>query len=339
MKKILLLLTIFMSCNTAFAAENTAETTNSKPPIVGKKDHEETYAERLSRAASAYREKERLKRQQDNITVFEQDFDMHFNVTPNQIKEAQKKQHELEEAAQIPVPYQGKTRSQAISLDPGSQVPIIKCYPHYVTTIRILDASGNSWPINAYMIGNQQAFSVEKPDMEPYDTIMISPSVNSGSTNMTVMLDNQDGEDPIPPVSFQLIVSPKHINTYDTVASIRVNRKGPRSSSPLPINDAENFYTDETLLAFLDGVPPKKALRMKVSDKNIDAWLMDDSVYVRSSSKIVWPAWTSSVSSGEKNGSIHAYKLPFVNSIMFSNNHMVTIEKYPDAINRAMQKQ
>lgn len=308
-----------------------------EPPYENSSENKPNYDEVMKEAARKYMDKERIKRELDNQAAFEQDFDYEFNITPEQVRKIQSRKFQMEQASQMPVPYSGKTRSQAVSLDPGSKIGVINCYPQYVSTIRILDNSGNPWPIVAYMVGNQGSFKVQKPDMEPKDTLMVSPSVNAGSTNLTLMLDNQEGEDPVPPLSLQLIVSPENKMNYDTVASIRVNRRGPRTSSPVMIDDSENFYNDPSLLAFLDGVPPKGALRMKTTDKTIDAWMMNDMLYVRSPNKIVWPAWTKSISSGEKNGTVYAYELPPVESIMLTGNKTIGFSKFSDGVNRAMQ--
>ena len=292
----------------------------------------------LRGAAEDYMSKDRLRRELDNQAAFERDYDMRFNVTPEQVRKARDQQFRMEGAAQIPVPEAGSTRSHVVSLEPGSKIAVIRCYPQYVTTIRVLDSSGNPWPIVAHMVGNERYFSVQKPDMEPYDTIMVSPLVNTGSTNITLMLDNNEGRDRVPPLSVQLIVSPDNKAKYDTVASIRVDRRGPRAQAPMDTGDGGRFYANETMLAVLDGVPPKEAIRMKSSDKRVEVWRLGESYYVRSSEKLIWPAWTQSITSGEKNGGIYAYEMPPVDSIMFSGNRMVTVEPYPAAMDRAVKR-
>lgn len=302
-----------------------------------KRSEDAQQMQRMREAAEKYRSYEQLKRQLDNEAIFEQELDTTYNVTPEQIEKARKRRNALEQAAQLPIPARGVTRSQVVSLEPGAKNGIIRCYPQYVSTIRILDTRGNPWPIMAHMIGNSQQFQIEKPNMEPYDTLMVSPLVNTGSTNLTLMLDNNDGEDPVPPLSLQLIVSPNYRENYDTVASIRVNRRGPRAANPIMDGDAGKFNTDEIMLAFLDGTPPQEALRLKTTSKSVDAWTYDDMLYVRSKKKIIWPAWNKQITSGEKNDVTFAYELPMVPSVMFSGNTQVEIGKYPASVQRAMQ--
>lgn len=293
--------------------------------------------EQMRRAAAKYRKNAKLQRELDNQAAYEKNLDIEFNVTPQQLREVRKRRDALEEAAQLPVPSRGVTRSQVVSLEPGSKNGVIRCYPQYVSTIRILDSRGNPWPIMSHMIGNSANFQVQKPDMEPYDTIMVSPLVSTGSTNLTLMLDNNNGQNPVPPLSLQLVVSPNYERNYDTVASVRVDRRGPRAADPVMDGDAGRFNTDDVMLAFLDGTPPKGAARMKTSDKSIDAWMFDDMLYVRSRRKIVWPAWTKQITSGEKTDVTYAYEMTPVPSVMFSGNRQVEIGRYPASISRAMQ--
>lgn len=333
MRKFLCALVIALFSLPAFAAENEDAEVSSELSGEGVVSEEKLMRD----AAEKYRSREKLKRELDNEALFEQQLDNEYNITPQQIEKARKRRNAIEKAAQLPVPARGVTRSQVVSLEPGAKNGVIRCYPQYVSTIRILDTRGNPWPIMAHMVGNSEQFQIQKPDMEPYDTIMVSPLVNTGSTNLTLMLDNNDGEDPVPPLSLQLIVSPNYQENYDTVASIRVNRRGPRAANPIMDGDAGKFNTDEIMLSFLDGTPPKEALRLKTSSKAIDAWTYDDMLYVRSKKKIIWPAWNKQITSGEKNDVTFAYELPMVPSVMFSGNSQVEISKYPAAVERAMQ--
>lgn len=317
----------------AFAAnpdEETAEEINADP--IQKEMNDD---DKLREAARKFREQERLRRQLDNEANYEREFDNRFNVTPGQIRKARKRQEELEQAAQLPIPGKGQQRSIKASLEPGAGNPVIRCYPQYAVPIRVLDEGGNPWPIMAHMIGNAQAFQVQKPDMEPYDTIIVSPLVNYGSTNLVLALDNNDGENPVPPLVVQLVVSPDNSQAYDSSASVRVNRRGPRS--PHPTGGGGNFQTDDIMLAFLDGTPPEGALRLKSTDRSVEAWEYMDSLYIRAPKKIVWPAWTKEIGSGEKSGQTYAYQLPMVPSVMFSGNKHVSFERYPQGITRAMQ--
>lgn len=290
----------------------------------------------LREAARKYRKDSSLKRQLDNQANFESYYDNTFNVTPDQLRQIRRRRNQLEEAGQLPVPSQGVQRSQSVSLDPGAKNAVIRCYPQYATVIRVLDNHGNPWPIMAHMIGNSANFQVQKPDMEPYDTIIVSPVVSTGSTNLALMLDNNDGENPVPPLSLQLIVSPNFGKQYDSVASIRVNRRGPRAGQPVG-NGGDDFNTDDVMLAFLDGVPPKNAVRLKTNDKSVEAWEYEEMLYIRSPKKIIWPAWQKTISSGEKSGQTFAYELPMVPSVMFSGNKSVNISRYPQNITRAME--
>jgi intracellular multiplication protein IcmK len=55
---------------------------------------------------------------------------------------------------------------------------------------------------------------------------------------------------------------------------------------------------DESLVGFLDGVPPKEARPLRVSGlPDTEAWIYQDSTYVRTDAQPQYPAYSSSVRS------------------------------------------
>lgn len=328
-------LALFLFCGTAYAAGDGSPTQVEEEDVAAavRGEREKTDDELLIDAGEKYRKTQRVRRRIDNQAKFEEF--MESEITPGQVKAIRRRDYALEEAAQLPVPGRGSQRSQAVSLEPGAKNPIVRCYPQYATIIRVLDSEGNPWPIQAYMIGNSSQFRVQKPDAEPFDTIIVSPLVNAGSTNLAIILDNSDGENPVPPLSVQIVVSPGYGDRYDSVASIRVDRRGPRAA-PVHAMGGGGAIVDDVMLAFLGGVPPKNALQLKTSDKTVEAWEYADTLYVRTRKKIVWPAWQQTISS-ERDGGVHVYALSFVPSVVLSGNRSVSIGRYPQAVTRAME--
>jgi intracellular multiplication protein IcmK len=272
-----------------------------------------------------YRERSHLERQEESKTAFERDFDAKFNVTPEEIGKVRSKEAELEHAAKFPdpAPAAGHNRTVTASLEPGAALKVVRAYPGQVTAIRVLDSSGASWPVSAHAIGDEKRFLVQKPNMEPFDTVIVTPLQESCSTNLTFFLDNSEGKSPVPPLSVQIVAGLEHSGSYDAVLTIRADRTGPRAK--LRTDAGPNMFVDDTLVAVLDGVPPKGAVRAKSSDPEVEAWDIGGSRYVRSRMKVMWPAWVRRTSSGEREDGVNVYELPPVDEVMFEGGRTVRL--------------
>lgn len=267
----------------------------------------------------------RLRRALDRTASYEQIMDENFPLDPDQIRSFLKKTNEAQEASRIPAPSSGKIKSKRVSLDPGAGISVLYLYPNYVSTIRVLDASGAPWPIVSYMVGSQKYFQVQKPESEdePGNLIMVSPLTTAGNTNLTLILQSPSGKQ-VAPLSLQLRVSANYASKNDVITELRLDRRGPLAPAP-GIMAGPRFFSDELMIAVLDGTPPRSAIPVKSSDKNVEIWAYQGNYYVRTPEKLVWPAFSKAVNSGSD---MYAYELPPVSRILLSGNKSIDIDPY-----------
>ena len=316
----------------AHAADDAADSNQNQSGMSAPKNKDEALREQ----AGKDREQRSLERMLEKQAAFDEVFDKTFPMKPEQMRKIRETGDQIQEASRLPAPSGGNIRSRSVSLMPGSPIQKIHLYPHYVTTIRVLDASGAPWPVSAYMVGNENYFHAQRPEMEPHNIVMVAPLVNSGNANLTVVLSAPEGQPQPAPLSFQLVVSPNNRGSLDSVVDIRLDQRGPKALPPAIAGGGQS-YTDEVLLSVLDGVAPKDALPVKASSNEVRVWRMGSSYYVRTSEKIVWPAWRRMISSGAgANGAMYAYELPAVADLLFSGGRTVNLSQHSESMERAL---
>ncbi len=76
------------------------------------------------------------------------------------------------------------------------------------------------------------------------------------------------------------------------------------------------------MLAFLDRVPPEKAVRVRVEPGSDDVlvWNYDGKHYLRTVHSLMWPAWSAVVNGA---GNTKCYELPITSRVMLSRNGQV----------------
>ncbi|NDC57105.1 MAG: type IV secretion protein DotH, partial [Alphaproteobacteria bacterium] len=176
-----------------------------------------------------------------------------------------------------------------LSLDPGVDPPMVNVAAGYVTTITLLDASGQPWPISDVGVGGN--FEVS-PTASGTHVVRITPLTRFGNGNLSVLLKNLNT-----PVIFRLVsgIDKVHLR-YDA----RIPQLGPEAKVPL-IDKIRLVAGDEIIMAFLDNVPPNGSKRIKVSgvDYRTLGWEMDGRFFVRTPLKLLSPAWDHSVTSSD----------------------------------------
>ena len=73
------------------------------------------------------------------------------------------------------------------------------------------------------------------------------------------------------------------------------------------------------MLAFLDRVPPEKAVRVRVEPGADDVlvWNYNGKLYVRTVHSLMWPAWTAVLNGA---GNTKCYEVPVTSRLMLSKN-------------------
>lgn len=113
----------------------------------------------------------------------------------------------------------------------------------------------------------------------------------------------------------------------DSRLDLRIPQTQPGKSRPVRQAKEKVGLYDDTLQAFLDGVPPKEArpLRVKGGVPATQAWQMGDDLYLRSGA-ILRDEFEQTLTAADGT---HVWKLPVTPYVMFSvqgNNVPLTIE-------------
>ncbi|MBP9725960.1 MAG: type IV secretion protein IcmK [Gammaproteobacteria bacterium] len=227
-------------------------------------------------------------------------------MTPDQIHDFKKAVDTTQRAVAIPANAPPKPMSSTllVSLAPGEQPPAIKMSQGFISSLVFVDASGAAWPIQAYDLGNSQAFNVQWD--KTTNVMMIQPLQPYTYANLAVRLKGL-----APPVMLTLVPGQ---SVVDYRVDVTVMGQGPNSSG---MESRAGLPKDASaaLLGVLDGIPPEGSKAMTVSDGSGEAWLSQGVMYFRSRYTVLSPAWLDSMQSPD---GMHAYQLPVTPLLLIS---------------------
>lgn len=227
-------------------------------------------------------------------------------MTPDQIHDFKRAVDTTQRAVATPANAPPKPMSSTllVSLAPGEQPPAIKMSQGFISSLVFVDASGAAWPIQAYDLGNSQAFNVQ------WDTttnvMMIQPLQPYTYANLAVRLKGL-----APPVMLTLVPGQ---SVVDYRVDVTVMGQGPNSSG---MDSRVGLPKDASaaLLGVLDGIPPEGSKALTVADGSGEAWLSGGVMYFRSRYTVLSPAWLDSMQSPD---GMHAYQLPVTPLLLIS---------------------
>lgn len=216
-------------------------------------------------------------------------------LKPAEVRDLLNQFDKVQQAVDTPVyPYpKPEIVAQTISFDPGSTPPEIKVAAGHVTTLNILDESGERFPILDITWAGD--FDVEQPGKNG-NTIRITPTSDFAYGNMVVSLPGL-----ITPISFILKAHRDSVH-YRFDATVPV--KGPYTKPPLVEGAAGITLAaggDAALSKVLDGVVPDDAKRLVLSgaDSRTSAYRMGATTYVRTPLLLLSPGWSRSAKSAD----------------------------------------
>jgi intracellular multiplication protein IcmK len=214
-------------------------------------------------------------------------------LTPDQIRDFMSRLETMQKAAVPPSggPPKAEVKFVTLSLDPGVEPPQINLVAGYVTTITLVDATGQPWPIVDVGVGGNFEVTPTKSSSDSH-VVRVMPLTRAGAGNLSILL-----KDLPTPVIFRLAAGGP---TVDMRYDARIPKLGPDAKVPL-INSPHLEAGNENIMLLLDDVPPSGAKRMKVSgvDERTMAWMFNSRVYVRTPLTLLSPAWDASVSSAD----------------------------------------
>jgi intracellular multiplication protein IcmK len=187
------------------------------------------------------------------------------------------------------------SKTDLVNLAPGATPPVIRLESGFVTTLIFLDSTGQPWPIQAYDNGNPKAFNINWDQKSNPGALLVQSTGDYSPANLVVMLKGMHT-----PVVLTLLTGQAAV---DYRVDLRIPARGPNASvmyAGLP-----NEATPQ-LLDVLDGAPPAGSKRLTVEGGKAEAWMIGGRLFLRSTSTLISPSWTATMSSSDGT---HAYEL------------------------------
>jgi intracellular multiplication protein IcmK len=181
--------------------------------------------------------------------------------------------------------------AQTISLDPGAAPPEIKVAVGHVTTVSMLDVTGEAWPIQDMTWAG--AFDITSPETGG-NVFRIAPQSEFAHGNISIRMNKLKA-----PLTFVLRT---HRDKVYYRFDVRIPDYGPFAQQPLIEGGGPTLAAGDSVQnAILDGVPPAGAVKLAVTgvDNRTTAYKISNATYVRTPLTLLSPGWSSSVSSAD----------------------------------------
>jgi intracellular multiplication protein IcmK len=235
----------------------------------------------------AEEQKQKLRRQ-----AFEGALGSVLPMRPPEIRETLETFKDSREAAETPiVTPRPQIKVETLSLDPSTVPAVVKTTPGHVSTIAILDMTGQPWPIQDVTWAGR--FELTPPE-EGGHVIRVVPMSAHGIGNMSIRL-----VDLITPITLSLAtgLDETHYRFDATIPEM-----GPLAKPPLiEKTGLSGIAGDATMVNVLDGVTPTQATVLKVDgvDPRTKAWEIGGKYYIRTPLTMLSPAWQASAQSAD----------------------------------------
>ncbi|HFI3862472.1 TPA: DotH/IcmK family type IV secretion protein [Enterobacter cloacae] len=200
-----------------------------------------------------------------------------------------------------------------INLSPGASLPVLRTTTFQASTVMFTDNTGAPWPLAAPPYnGNPTGFAVNFIPESSVMTVQARRLYDRGNVTVylkglavPIIIDLNSGE----------ASSQAKSRVIDSRLDLRIPQRGPQAKK-LPTGQTKIGLNNPTLQAFLDGVPPKEARRLKTQGELPDTqvWQMGDDLYIRTRSEIR-DEFELTQASGDGTW---LYKLPLTPEVAFS---------------------
>lgn len=264
----------------------------SAPALVMDAEQLKRQSEQAAIQAQAQAEADEIKRKHEhNVISFDNASNSLLPLSPDQVRDFMHHFETIQNASIAPFAGAPKAqvRIETLSLDPGVVPPELNLSPGYVTTINMLDATGEPWPILDVGVGGN--FEVT-PTQAGSHVVRVMSLTRVARGNLSILL-----KDLPTPVIFKLSSGGP---TVDLRYDGRIGKMGP-GAKPSLIARQQLEAGNETMMLLLANAPPTDAKRLKVGglDSRSMAWSLDGRVYVRTPLTLLSPAWDASASSAD----------------------------------------
>ena len=245
------------------------------------------------------------KKARDAQALFEESLRQMMPLDQGQIQEYRSRSDERDRAL-LPV-----------TLEPGrSPVPVFTT-ANIATSLVFHDSTGQPWPITSVTNGGPSFFQVLRPELPDGNLLNVMPTQGYATSTIVVTLEGRDM-----PLVVRLesdsVRAPER--KADALVLFQLAHHGPKTALPI-IRDIKET-ADSSMLAFLDRVPPEKAVRVRVEPGTDDVlvWNYNGKHYLRTVHSLMWPAWTAVVNGA---GNTRCYEVPVTSRVMLSRNGQI----------------
>lgn len=286
---------------------------DSLPSVASNETLKNIYNSSENNASSVISQPEQEDFNPNNIAAFDKVLSNLHPLTPRQILELRDRYEDTLRAASATAmtPPKPTITSQFVKLDTGSTPPIVRLAENFVSSLVFLDSTGSPWPIDSYNVGDPEAFSLQWNKVD--NVIVIQAKTLFKYGNLVVRLQGLST-----PVVITLIPGQHEV---DYRRELRIQGLGPKASAV----EYESMMVSESpkLLSVLDGISPLGSTAVQSSSPMVEAWRLGGKMFVRTSSKILSPAWVSSLRSS--NG-VTAYEMLYTSALVItSKGSVVTV--------------
>lgn len=233
-----------------------------------------------------------------------------FPLQPDEVRQVLEANDVMKQATETPLYPDPNPESvfTTISLDPGEKPLVIKTAVGHVTTLSIVDASGQPWPIlDISWAGN---FDIQQPESGG-NMLRITPTSEFATGNVSMRLVGLN-----PPVIMAFRADRENVHVR---IDVQVPELGPNGVAPLiKSNNPTAASGDSRLASILEGVAPAKAKKLDVSgiDGRTSAYTLGDVMYVRTPYTLLSPAWNGAVRSADGT---NVYSLEYTPVLLLSD--------------------
>lgn len=237
-------------------------------------------------------------------------------LSPEEIRQLRHRLSDTERSVNAPiVSVVPRISSLTLNLSPGASIPLVRTAMNNQSVVTLTDISGAPWPqSDAPLNASPKNFDVQ---YNPGSNMLtITPLAPWAQGNISVYLKGLDV-----PVIINVTSGETDTRTtsqeIDSRLDLRVPRLGPGAAAPGAPVDKIAIH-DAVLQAFLDGIPPKDARRLKYQGNVPDTaiWQTGDSLMVRSRA-MLRDEFEQTLSSADGT---HLWKLPVTPLLTFSVN-------------------
>lgn len=203
--------------------------------------------------------------------------------------------------------------SLTVNLSPGASLPVLRTTTFQASSVMFTDSTGAPWPLAAPPYNANSRFAVNYIPGSSLMSVQATRQYDRGNITVylqglavPVIIDVNSGEPE----------SKANSRVIDIRLDLRIPQRGPQAKK-MPSGQSKIGLNDATLQAFLDGVPPKDAIRLKSQGAipNTQVWQMGDDLYIRTRSEIR-DEFELTQASGD--GTL-LYKLPLTPEVAFSH--------------------